>query len=398
MKKILALLLSILILLAPAALPAAAARPVVRLLPASKTVYPGKTVEIPVEVKDCTSKSLGIIPQFDTSVFEYVENSGEWKLSGALISDNSPECATILFSEAQTFSGVVFSFRLRVKDNVMPEFFQINVEVSAEGYDKISVGLSLDVQCEHVVHNWSKVNDGIHTGTCERCKATLTQNHTYANACASVCTACGAERSIKHSFGTAYVKDATGHWHVCVSCGEKSPVEAHVPGPEATEYTPQTCTVCGFELAPAKGHTHVFDGNYVSDAAGHRRTCVCGETAETEAHIWDAGTVKAAPAVGSAGIKVYRCTACGYEKQVELEYYPVEVTVPVENTQADIPAEERTSAPAEDAPKTGPAPQTEAPETEKSGCGAEVSAGALVTGLLPAAILMKKRKKEDVNA
>lgn len=57
-----------------------------------------------------------------------------------------------------------------------------------------------------------------------------------------------------HSYGSEWKSDATGHWKICSVCSNKN-VEKHVPGPEATATTPQTCTVCGYVIAPAKGDT-----------------------------------------------------------------------------------------------------------------------------------------------
>ena len=60
-----------------------------------------------------------------------------------------------------------------------------------------------------------------------------------------------------HSYETEWNKgDASGHWHVCQYCKEPDTVKAHVPGSAATETTPQTCTECGYVIAPALGHTH----------------------------------------------------------------------------------------------------------------------------------------------
>ena len=54
-----------------------------------------------------------------------------------------------------------------------------------------------------------------------------------------------------HSYGTEYKYDATNHWNEC-ACGDKANVTAHTPGPEATETSPQVCTICGYEIAPIK--------------------------------------------------------------------------------------------------------------------------------------------------
>ena len=51
-------------------------------------------------------------------------------------------------------------------------------------------------------------------------------------------------------------KNETHHWHACSGCDEKNDVEPHTPGSAATENDPQTCTVCGYIIAPATGHIH----------------------------------------------------------------------------------------------------------------------------------------------
>lgn len=75
---------------------------------------------------------------------------------------------------------------------------------------------------------------------------------------------------ISHSFGEAWVSDATGHWHVC-PCGARSDAEQHrfgdwVTTKEATQTEAgsrqRVCTVCGYveteavaPLAPSGGDT-----------------------------------------------------------------------------------------------------------------------------------------------
>lgn len=75
-----------------------------------------------------------------------------------------------------------------------------------------------------------------------------------------------------HTPSTVWSKDATHHWHVCTTCNAELNKEAHKPGPAATETTPQTCTVCGYEIVPVLPHTHdyveVVDGKYLKTAAG----------------------------------------------------------------------------------------------------------------------------------
>lgn len=53
---------------------------------------------------------------------------------------------------------------------------------------------------------------------------------------------------------------AEGHAHICRNCNEHDDVQPHTPGAPATETTHQTCTVCGYEMAPATG-TEPGSGN-----------------------------------------------------------------------------------------------------------------------------------------
>ena len=65
-----------------------------------------------------------------------------------------------------------------------------------------------------------------------------------------------ASSSHVHSWSNEWSKDETHHWHACSGCDEKNDVEPHTPGSAATENDPQTCTVCGYIIAPATGHIH----------------------------------------------------------------------------------------------------------------------------------------------
>ena len=107
-------------------------------------------------------------------------------------------------------------------------------------------------------------------------------------------------RPLGHDWMTGWMSDAGFHWHECLreNCGEKSGHAAHIPGPEATEAAPQTCTECGYVIAPALEHTHVYDrqstdARYLKAAAGcttkavYFCSCACGE-AGTE--TFEAGT------------------------------------------------------------------------------------------------------------
>ena len=77
-----------------------------------------------------------------------------------------------------------------------------------------------------------------------------------------------------HTYGDDYQSNATHHWKECndPDCtdktGSKTSETKHTPGPAATETEPQTCTVCGYELAPKlKSYTVTVTGGkiYVDD-------------------------------------------------------------------------------------------------------------------------------------
>jgi len=71
-----------------------------------------------------------------------------------------------------------------------------------------------------------------------------------------------------HTFGTAWQKDDTGHWHEC-ACGERSGFATHTPGDWMVDI-PATATQAG---------------------SRHKQCIVCGYTTVTET-IPAAGTPK----------------------------------------------------------------------------------------------------------
>ena len=92
-----------------------------------------------------------------------------------------------------------------------------------------------------------KVNEAVHTSAGDNV-ATCTKK--------AVCDVCEAEYGEEaHSYDTTTWKsDANGHWYEC-SCQAKTDEAAHTPGAAATATTAQTCTECGYVIAPATGET-----------------------------------------------------------------------------------------------------------------------------------------------
>lgn len=162
--------------------------------------------------------------------------------------------------------------------------------------------------------NWSN-NATSHWYACSGCAVKKDEGaHVFDNACDTVCNTCGYEREITHAFKTEYASDAEGHWNECSVCGEKNEKVAHIAGPEATEEAAQTCTECGYEIAPALEHVHAFADEWKNDGENHWHECRCGEKSELSAHTWNEGEITLAPTYDAEGVKTFKCTACEYSK------------------------------------------------------------------------------------
>ena len=106
----------------------------------------------------------------------------------------------------------------------------------------------------------------------------------------ATCSICGQKYGdlAPHNYKTTWSSDETNHWHECSVCGDKKDVAAHTPGAAATETTPQTCTICGYVIKAALGHTHNFNQKNTSETylksaatctkkAVYYYSCTCGE-------------------------------------------------------------------------------------------------------------------------
>ncbi len=255
--------------------------------------------------------------------------------------------------------------------------------------------------------NW--LNDAnSHWHACSTCtdKVNLA-NHTYDNACDTSCNVCGYTRSITHSYSTKWTSDKSGHWHVCTVCGVNDTVTPHTPGKEATEETPQLCTVCSYEIAPKKPHEHKYAGEWFNDTESHWQICKCGEKSTSAAHIWDEGKVTNEPTSDKNGEKIYTCQTCKYEKHVELELVVVEVTVivtetvlPETTTSPEVTeTSENTNTPDETTmPEiTDTLDETKNPEStaatfSESGCGSVVGGGFLAFVIFGTTFFFIKKK------
>lgn len=97
-------------------------------------------------------------------------------------------------------------------------------------------------------------NDEGHWYACSGCEEKGSYaKHDFENACDTDCSICSYTRETNHTYGEKWTSNETNHWHVCTGCGLKADEAVHEPGAAATETTAQTCTICGYEIAPALG-------------------------------------------------------------------------------------------------------------------------------------------------
>ena len=114
--------------------------------------------------------------------------------------------------------------------------------------------------------------------------------------------------ALGHTEGTEWKYDETNHWHICTveNCGVviESSKAAHTPDrAEATETEAVSCTECGYVIAPALGHTHVYATEWSKDSQNHWKECGCGDKKEVAAHVYD-------------NSKDAECNVCGYTRTV----------------------------------------------------------------------------------
>ena len=138
-------------------------------------------------------------------------------------------------------------------------------------------------------------------------KANCTDPAKYYKSCK--CGEKGAEtftfgEALGHTEGTEWKSDADNHWHECsvAGCGViiDNSKAAHTPDRDAaTENDPIKCSVCGYVITPAFGHTHTHGTEWKSDKDNHWNECACGDKANTATH--------------SDANKDGKCDVCEYE-------------------------------------------------------------------------------------
>jgi len=177
-----------------------------------------------------------------------------------------------------------------------------------------------------------------------------------------------------HTWSNDWSSDGTGHWHDCTNANcpitennQKVGYAAHTPGADATETTPQTCDVCGYELAPSLGHIHAYHLTFIAEVPeacttdgvkahyececgklfaddqavtevtleslkiaahhtygtdwesdnddDHYHVCfVCSDKADVTPHSYDSGMITTPATETTEGVKTYTCSVCHHTK------------------------------------------------------------------------------------
>jgi len=302
-----------------------------------------------VSVGAITAETGGVAISYDSATLELV--SGKWLIpqtANDLFSGlNANNKAGFAYAQAQAISGAFFEFGMKVREDAMfvPTEIKVTVNINGQTEEK---AVSLTVMCINNFSPWTKVDDNQHTRQCSICREVETVDHTFdtgkvtkpatcletgekvytctgcghtktetlpigkhnfVNACDTDCNVCGETREITHSYRSGWVNDKNCHAHECSVCGFWGSAEAHKPGPAPTETTAQTCTVCGYIIKPALGHTHAYATEWTHNEEGHWHACQGCEVQEGfTQHVFENACDTT-------------CDVCGFTRETEHMYY-----------------------------------------------------------------------------
>lgn len=144
-----------------------------------------------------------------------------------------------------------------------------------------------------------------HWYACQRCgKDKDKEDHLFTSDCDDTCDTCGYARETSHSYGEEWESHAGGHWQVCQVCHQSSEIQSHSGSKTLEEGQALLCAQCGYEMAPAAEHSHVYTVTS-HNQGGHYGACTCGAQMTQTNHSWSPQTGKCeicqepAPAVGT---------------------------------------------------------------------------------------------------
>ena len=327
-------ILAALMLLTAMAIPAFAANTEVAIVASGDMVYAGDEITITVSIStDVPYTSVIVDDLFDDELFELV--SAEKANAPAIFADYSDDAYVATFENGNTYSGLLLTVKLKVKENVPSVTTTIGGnDIAVKNVDDTvsvtSKSAQVTIGCRHSYVSWDKTEDS-HTGTCTLCGEPKTEAHDWAdettdvtpatctnpgsetrhclicgatktaeikakghawdNDCDTDCNnGCGTTRDAKHKHADKWAYDEDKHWIACTVCGEKTDEVSHIPGPAATEKDNQVCLECGYILREAQGHIHDFDTIWQQDSINHWHVCKkpgCYTHGSSAAHDYD---------------------------------------------------------------------------------------------------------------
>ena len=256
----------------------------------------------------------------------------------------------------------------------------------------------------HVTHaadsKWfSDVNSHWHkcTGCNEKLDVTTHSGGTATCTKKAVCAVCGTSYGelAPHDYETTWSQgDANGHWHECKNCSAHDTQVKHIPSSAATATKAQTCTVCGYVITPALGHTCTAGTKWYSNGTYHWHLCTsCGAWVKTSYHSYSSGTDES-------------CNVCGYVRKIT-------TTEPTEETEVVMTETTETIGDGEEVIATETAPTTVSTEANENLSDDAVSentdsrgvSGVLITvfaivalgslAVLVILLVYKKRRKSE---
>jgi hypothetical protein len=267
-------------------------------------------------VKKETCKENGIYA-YTCSICNKVENRNKDKLTTHTYDNDCDDTCNVCeakrtgvhkFSETWTKNGSGHWYACLVCGEKKEHFDHVPGPAATEYREQVCLVCNyiLRAKLNHV-HNPSKEwkNDRIgHWHSCSGCEIEVGfEKHEFGTDCKG-CKVCGYVDPTKHIYDGNWEFDKKSHWGKCTVCGEVSELQDHIPGPQANQNGPQTCTVCDFVISEFVEHDHKPTGNWLFNDAEHWQVCECGEILDADPHIWDEGVKNKDKTI------TYNCAMC----------------------------------------------------------------------------------------
>lgn len=361
MKKLFAIILTLILVLCVFAFPASAAGSG-SLSATSASGYRGDTVTVDV--------NLGSNPGLITMKFQVsysanltlvsVSNSGllaGWTTPAPTIqSPYTLRWADSLSTTNNTAIGKVATLTFKINDNaaIGTETVTITFNESRDaqgGRNSFnSTSASITINCRHSYGSWVKENDTVHAKTCSICQDVQRENHGWDNgtqtknpSCkeegektfsCSVCNGTKTEpvdKTNDHNYGDWVKVDGNDHTHTCSICQgtetvahtwdngvETKPADCKETGIMTYTCTGKGCGATYTEDIPLSTQ-HTFGNLTAVDDVNHKDTCSVCKKEITEAHNYDNGVVTKPADCKEEGVMTYTCSGCKHTKTAPID-------------------------------------------------------------------------------